>query len=298
MINVDILGRKRAVVKRGAHLIAMTIAASTLAGCAVGLPGYSSGNSGITTASTPPQRRNSFALGAPPAAYPQRHESLATRPYTRTAAVPQAARSPARFRAPVKRRWQWSEPRRGSKVITVARGQSLSSIALERRVAISELMAANRLRGPSIEPGQRLLVPLTRYERAATGRSRQAVAAYSRRTTYDAVPARANSWNSKRPPLVAAQYQDRAYTKRPRLFERSNEPLPRNRQLTRGSQTAAAARRRSRMAYSGRSYKVQRGDTLYAISRRTGVSPKRLARHNALANPSNLPIGTMLSIPR
>ncbi len=248
-------------------IIGIFIVASTLSGCAIGVPGVSSPNTGVTTASTSPQPRNSFALGAPPAAYPQRHEAASSRPYIRRT----TAGTSTYANAPIRRRWQWSEPRRGSKVITVRRGQSLSRIAIDRRVAISELMAANRLRGPSIEPGQQLLVPLKRYERAAVR------------------PARA--------PRALTQYDNRGYTKPSRLFERSNEPLPRTRLSARGYQTAAAARR-PLTAYAGRSYQVRAGDTLYAISRRTGISPKRLARHNALINPSNLPVGMVLSIPR
>jgi len=156
-------------------------------------------------------------------------------------------------------------------------------------------MAANRLSGPNIQPGQQLLVPVLRGERPSDRRA-QSFNAPARGYR----PQQSRRYRDASPPRVVTRYDDRAYQKRPRLFERSRQPLDARRQNTNRYDMAMGrygAQNTDRQSYA-QSYVVQPGDTLYSIARRTGVSPRQLSAQNALVNPSNLQAGTTLKIPR
>ncbi len=61
--------------------------------------------------------------------------------------------------------------------------------------------------------------------------------------------------------------------------------------------TAVRAATASREPITGKSYVIQRGDTLSGISVRTGVSVTELAKANGIANPSRINTGVTLTIP-
>src|SRR3989442_5094648 len=72
-----------------------------------------------------------------------------------------AAPAPAR---PASAKWSWD----GGTAVTVARGETLDSIARRHGVPASAIMEANNITAPaSIRPGQRLVIP--RYRQAPAG---------------------------------------------------------------------------------------------------------------------------------
>ena len=247
-----------------------------LAACSVNLPSIGLGKRPAATASLPGKRSYSGVVGA---AYDRRPARL---PDYR----PESSRS-SYDRQP-RENWIWSQKGRRSRIITVRSGQSLYGIASQRRVAISELMAANRLPGPNIVPGQRLVVPMMDWEQAGTNRyDRQGSVDHSRAFTYaQASGTRTDSAGS-------------------RLFERSTQDprrsMPAARRGIEDRNYVTASNNRSGQ-YSpvsvGRHYRVRQGDTLYGIARRSGISVRRLMDHNGLYNPSNLRSGMILRIPR
>ena len=255
-------------------IVALVVLTSSLSGCAMKMPSFGFGKSSTTTSSLQNDR---YAMKAPPAAYDRS-------PYIAPASSYQPA--PARPRGPASD-WVWSESNRGSKTVTVRRGESLYGIASRRRVAISELMAANRLPGPNVTPGQQLLVPLLPGENSYD--TRRTTAARPARSTYASVAP--NNFQRDGVPRVVSRYEQTATRRqRPRLFERSSETLD-GRLIKSRSYNAARP-------IGGGSYRVRSGDTLYGIARRANINPNRLARHNRLTDPSHLRPGMTLNIPR
>ena len=270
---------------------ALAALSALLGGCATQMASFGVAESSTTTASLPdPKLSRNYALGAPPAAYPARSSSP-------------AGNRPSYGAQPTPRKnWVWSRSGRGTSVITVQRGDSLYGIATRYKVAISELMAANRMSNPNVQPGQRLLVPkqrrFKRYGAVPNGAVPINTASIS--TASLAVPALRHrrrggqeNWAAKVRRAIASSHDPRPAVRSTRLFERSATPLsvdePVHKYLPRTMRPRPMA---------GGTYRVRRGDTLYAIGRRTGVHPNRLASVNRLSDPSKLQAGMVLTIPR
>lgn len=296
-------------------------AAVAVSGCAMRMPNFSglTGTSGQPTQSVaplpPPQAapQERYAMGLPPAAYDAR------RTYGYQTAQPR--NYPQVYRQPVPQRpisasrgsWDWSGSGRYTTEIIVARGESLHGIASRRRVAIPEIMSANRLTSTRIVPGQRLLVPAT-YQEVEAATARQPGYAPVRNPRPDGgnsgdqylyerdapvAPTTAEQWaqggNDWQNRPASSQAQE------PRLFERSRN------ELTSGGPFAdpRAARQRPAAAapaadgrITGARYEVQPGDTLYGIARRTGVPLSALIDENGITDPSQLSAGSVLILPR
>ena len=260
---------------RGVALLA--VLAFSLSGCAMKMPSFGFGKTDHTTASLPKDR---YAMGAPPAAYGQSDYDNPPASYRAAPLRPQRPASP----------WVWSEGKRGTKTITVQPGESLYGIASRRHVAISELMAANRLSGPNVVPGQKLLVPLQNSDTVPDRSARTATRLADPDQRYD----RRDRWDDTR--KQQASYYDRVqpYQRQPRLFERSTMPLSRRSDSPRADIRSQRVSRRT----ASDTYRVKPGDTLYAIARHTGIKPSRLARHNRLSDPSRIRPGMILKLPR
>ncbi|MGI8563347.1 MAG: LysM peptidoglycan-binding domain-containing protein [Candidatus Dormibacter sp.] len=114
--------------------------------------------------------------------------------------------------------------------------------------------------------------------------------------------------------LAASGSTASAYTVQPgedlwQISQRSGEPVSRlvsENRLGNANQVSAgqnlkvtgnpAANQPSASAAGGRTYTVRQGDTLYRVSRRTGVPVSLLAQLNHLSDPNHLRLGQVLSL--
>ena len=268
-----------------------------LGGCAMKMPSFGFGKDNDSTASLTKDR---YAMGSSGAAYDRSGQSNRPVPYR------PAPLRPARRASP----WVWSGRGQETEIITVRRGESLYGIASRRNVAISELMAANRLSGPQVTPGQQLLVPVRRDQRSDTRVTNRNSAIRATNGAYDRGDMDLRYRRGDQRDTIVRNERGSNDRDPPRLFERSVS-VPRSTSIFRGDERRdrrSAVRykpERSRIAEVGQTrrarngrYQVQPGDTLYAIARAMGVSPRQLARHNNLTDPSRLRVGMILDIPR
>ncbi len=146
---------------------------------------------------------------------------------------------------------------------TVQRGDTLYGIARRTGVSVRRIKQANNLAGDSIRIGQRLIIP---------GSS----------NTPDDI-----RYDAPRPTKVSRTHR---YDE-PRTTARVGDRITLDDRATRrpfAARTATAA---------NGTYRIQSGDSLYAISRKLGVSATRIAEANDLEDPSRLRIGQVLTIP-
>ncbi|MGI9406672.1 MAG: LysM peptidoglycan-binding domain-containing protein [Hyphomicrobiaceae bacterium] len=158
--------------------------------------------------------------------------------------------------------YQPSRPADASAGTTIVRrGDTLYGIARRTGVSVSRIKQANNLAGNTIRIGQRLTIPGA-GDRLSRGETQVSTRGKTRK----------KSWTYDEPETTAS-VGDR---------------------LT--SQRVATKPSYSDTTRDG-SYRVQAGDSLYAIARRTGVSSKRIAEANDIYDPSRLRIGQVLTIP-
>ncbi|MGI9407562.1 MAG: LysM peptidoglycan-binding domain-containing protein [Hyphomicrobiaceae bacterium] len=141
----------------------------------------------------------------------------------------------------------------------VKRGDTLYGISRRTGVSVSRIREANNLVGSNIRIGQKLVIP----------RGSNTFAAPKRRVE---TTAKQKSWTDDEPKTTAS------------VGDRLKLDAPAVRPVV--TKRAAAG-----------SYRVKAGDSLYAISRRVGVSAKTLAEANNIYDPSRLRVGQVLTIP-
>ncbi|MDO4548475.1 MAG: LysM peptidoglycan-binding domain-containing protein [Clostridia bacterium] len=144
---------------------------------------------------------------------------------------------------------------------TIARGETLTSIARRYGTTVQELVRLNRITNPDlIYAGETIRVPASSGTRSYTIRRGDTLSG------------------------IAQQYGT-TVNELIRLNDISNPDL-----IYAGDTILIPA--------SGSStYTVRRGDTLWAIARRFGTTVNRLARLNGIVNPARLSIGQVLLIP-
>ena len=156
----------------------------------------------------------------------------------------------------------------------VSSGDSLVSIARKLNVSVDDLRTLNRLdAGDPLYPGKFLMVPkVTSPAKPAPAKPQSAVAA--------AEPEK-NATPRKPAPAPAAQQVAR--------LERVAAPQAAS---ERKAETAAPA-----TAANG-NYVVQKGDTLFGISRKFGMKYQDLMAMNGIDKPENLRAGQSLRVPK
>ena len=162
--------------------------------------------------------------------------------------------------------------------VEVEPGDTLYSIAQRHRVSISELMSVNSLSSPTLQPGQRLMLPAAPSRTAAAVRGRS----------------QARSQTAARAPERPSE----------NTYAATPTPLPQP-----GSQYSAAAEETTPYAdaepatvaateeHTGETYTLKRGDNLYGIAVRHRVSVAELQRVNGITDPRRLKPGMVLKIP-
>lgn len=160
-----------------------------------------------------------------------------------------------------------------SRVVEVQPGDTLFSLAQRHRASISELMSINGLASPSIRPGQKILLPQAPSAIAASVRQGPAPEQQTARVAAVAEPAPAPE---KDPPRSTAPI----------------EPLP-----VAAVEVPAIAPRTDGAAESGETYAIRRGESLYSIAVRHGISLNELMRINGISDPHKVKAGTVLKLP-
>jgi murein DD-endopeptidase MepM/ murein hydrolase activator NlpD len=197
-------------------------------------------------------------------------ERVAARPLQAPQPSPQAYRSPERVSTPTP---QWSRdpaprtasvrartPAATSGYVIVKPGQTLYSIARANGKTVAELAAANGIAYPyNVKVGQRIRIPgvASPVSPAPTFTPHQQVA-----TAEPAAPAR-----SKTRGRVARA-----------------EPVK-------------APASETNLSGGGRVHRVAPGETLFALGRRYGVNPYRIAAYNGLPRNAQLKVGQVVRIP-
>ncbi len=183
----------------------------------------------------------------------------------------------------------------------VRKGETLSKIASRYKVSVQAIMKANSLKSAKrLAIGQRLVIP------GASGRSVQYAAASEpapgdghvirKGDTVSAIAMRygvtaqelmrANNLSSPRKLVIGKK-----------LVIPGDKAVAANDKKPKSSPAPSSAGKPAPLAASGASYAVQRGDTIYAISRRFGVSGSDLLAANSLSDPGKLRVGMKLAIP-
>jgi LysM repeat protein len=177
----------------------------------------------------------------------------------------------------------------------VARGETLSGIALRYRVSQSMLMAANpRVKSRSLRIGQRIVVPTGGA--VSTGVARRmaepVVAAGTTRRTFhrvqrgETVSEIADEYGVSQRELIAWNGLDSRG--RIRAGQRIRVASP---------DVRPAPPRRSSPAGAGKTHIVRRGETLRGLAKRYGVSIQALREANGLDEQETLRTGIALKIP-
>jgi LysM repeat protein len=169
---------------------------------------------------------------------------------------------------------------------TVRKGDTLSAIAGLHGSTVADIRQANGLRGTLIHPGQTLIVP-----RAGSAASYQVEPESRQRVaTGDSYVVQRNDtlWEIARSFGVSVDRLCAANGLSPRTPIRPGQRL-----TVPGGQSAVSA---TPGWTSAETYTVRRGDTLYHIARRFGVSVSSLQRANGLRS-SRINPGDVLQIP-
>ncbi len=162
---------------------------------------------------------------------------------------------------------------------TVARGETLYSIATRHQISVEQIIQHNSLRSSTIHPGQVLSIP---GNGAATSGAAGAELVY--------VVRRGDSLSS-----IASRHGTTVDALR-RHNQLSTHMLHPGQQLRVPGRQAATARQGT-AGSSTATHTIQRGDTLSSIAARHGVSLAALTRHNGLNPRSTIHPGQVLRIP-
>ena len=209
---------------------------------------------------------------------PPRQPAYGSQPQRRVAALPpQQTREPARS-TPTSRPVTRSAPAQAvdrpaparttraatAPEIEVQPGDTLYGLAERHDVSISQLMTMNGLTSPVLRPGQRLMLPKGARMIADSGR----------------------------------QSDRSASTPRTALAEPSFQPEPEINAPDRPATNDTTAFEQDGATYeSAGTYTIRRGESLYSIAVREGVSLAELQRINDIDDPRKVRAGTVLRLP-
>ena len=165
---------------------------------------------------------------------------------------------------------------------TVARGETLYSIANRHHTSVEQILKYNSLRSATIHPGQKLNIP----GGGATGGNSRATAAQSIGEGVTYVVRRGDSLSS-----IAARHGTSVAALRQHNQLSSHMLFP-------GQELQVPGRRAAVAATSATTqHTIRRGETLSAIASRYRVSVATLARHNNLSTRATIHAGQTLRIP-
>lgn len=164
---------------------------------------------------------------------------------------------------------------------TVARGETLYSIAIRHQMSVDQIIRHNGLPSATIHPGQKLSIP---GSNSASGSN----ASESAGNTY--VVRRGDSLSS-----IASRHGTTVNALRQSNNLSSHMLHPG--QALRVPGKSAPSTQQSVTSRPAATHTIRRGETLSAIAARTGVSVKALASHNGLSTRSTIRIGQVLRIP-
>ncbi len=206
-----------------------------------------------------PQTR---AAALPPSTARQPYRTLTSPSPARTTTAPaRSAPRPAATRP---------SPSSNPRLVEVQPGDTLIGLADRHNVSISELMNINGLSSPVLRPGQKLLLP--RGARVFVASDRQK----AREPDDNRVAALSHPGPTVAPASVSAADED----------EVNDEP----------SFLADTLEATEPAATSG-THTIQRGESLYGIAVRYGVSLAELQRINGISDPRKVRAGTVLKLP-
>jgi len=170
---------------------------------------------------------------------------------------------------------------------TVRKGDTLSAIASRHGSTVADIRQANGLRGTLIHPGQNLIVP-----RAGTASSAPVEEVQQRVAHGDTyVVQRTDTlWEIARSFGVSVDRLCAANSLSPR------RPIRPGQRLTVPGGQPAATTTPARSGSGPATYTVRRGDTLFDIARRFGISVSQLQQANGLRS-SRINPGDLLQIP-
>jgi membrane-bound lytic murein transglycosylase D len=167
----------------------------------------------------------------------------------------------------------------------IARGETLSHIALRYRTTIEVIKQVNELRGNMLRAGQHLLVPVAQqshvdYIAKNDARVRQALSVQSRRSQTHKVRSGDTLWE------IARRYGVKTTD-----IARWNNMAPGD-----TLRVGRVLRVAKPQGGSGQQYVVRRGDSLYEIAQRFNVSVEDLLRWNKLSKKNYLQPGQRLVV--
>jgi murein DD-endopeptidase MepM/ murein hydrolase activator NlpD len=228
-------------------------------------PVYGSTMSPVTGSNLPPVASSQPARPAGDTMQPRRvasYEPPAAQPVSRPA---QTARQDDAARGAGHGRWS----RAGGAEITTADGDTVYSLSRRFGVPVPEIMAANGLHTASdLRPGQRIVIPTYRREDghgvADTRPTREPARSEAKGDRVAVLPQQPRIKEGRKPEAIAA-------------------PPP-------------AARTEASAAVRSGKYTVQSGDSLYAISKKTGASVTEIKQANGMTS-ATVRIGQVLTIP-
>lgn len=167
---------------------------------------------------------------------------------------------------------------------TVARGETLYSIATRHHTSVDQILRHNSLRSATIHPGQKLSIPGSGGD---SGGAAAAVPGFSEGSTY--LVRRGDSLSS-----IASRHGTTVEALRQRNQLRSHMLMPGQALQVPGGRAAASAA--APMATAA-THTIRRGETLSAIASRHRISVAALARHNNLSTRATIHAGQTLRIP-
>ncbi len=172
----------------------------------------------------------------------------------------------------------------------VRRGESLWKIARKYGVSVYALKKANRIRNARyLRPGQILVIPVGSGTRARY--ARKSSDKVKRGKGYHVVREGETLWS------IAKQYNTTVRTlKRLNGLRTSRIKMGQVLKVPHGTKSQKYAKRKGRKRANGMFYRVKRGDTLWKIARKVGVSVRALKRVNNLVTTRIKP-GQILKIP-
>ena len=196
---------------------------------------------------------------------------------------------------------------------TVRGGQTLSSVARQHGVTVSELKAWNRLKGSTLRKGQRLLVKKTTRRRIREEEVRNPVVIASRDTASEVPVVRQAAAPVSVQPGEAVVSLVSATSEEPAAREESGTVMTEAMLLARQSArleektkdesrdkpraVAAAVKQPARKAETGSAvHTIRKGESLYSIAEKYNIGVEEIKRHNGLQG-NKLVAGKKLEIP-